>query len=208
MFKPTEKHLKEQTPEVKIEYMLEAFYQNNTTLLNNLIKIFIKEDQLNEFLLHNQKLKNIFIQSLEQLLISTIKENDLTTLKKIVAKMSPENPYEHPIDFYNDIIPMREFSKALANPKHLQFLERIRKKHIIDDQYLLFLAIKTHQLELLIQLHKLGIDFSQTSIPSTLIQAITHDPNIKNKQELLQFLISIGLEPNDAIFHLTPNYKK
>ena len=109
MFKPTEKHLKEQTAEVKIAYMLEAFYQNNTTLLNNLIKIFIKEDQLNEFLLHNQKLKNIFIQSLEQLLISTIKENDLTTLKKIVAKMSPENPYEHPIDFYNDIIPMREF---------------------------------------------------------------------------------------------------
>lgn len=205
MPKPSKTILKKLNPRAQIDLMIEAAHQHNTPLLKTLVQILIEQDRINEVATFDEHLQQAFLQALEQLLISAIHHHNQSAFLQIIKPMQIIKKYAHPIDLYYDIIPLNNFADALAEKHHEAFLSLIRKKHFLDDNYLLFLAFKTENLKLLYQLHQLGLNIQHETI-ALLVEQKKLIPSEPQRQ-FIKYLLDKELEkPHEPKTH--PGKKK
>lgn len=183
MHKSSKTILKKLSPQAQINLMIEAAQQHNTLLIKNVVQILIEQDRIKEVGALDEPMQQVFLKTLEELLVSAVHQQNEKAFQQIIQRMQTIKNYPNYTEFYDDIIPLQHFADALADESHEQFLNLIRNKHFLADEYLIFLAIKTHHKALFQQLEKIGIDLSKLSQALELLRTVINSPNIQHDLE-------------------------
>lgn len=175
----------------------EASRLKNKTLLEKGVQMLIEKNQIQKLSTMTPHLQQVFLRTLEDLLISAIHHHHEKNFHQMIHRMKTIKHYSNFIEYYYDVIPLQHFASALADEHHEPFLNLIRKKHLLDDNYLIFLAFKTENIHLLYQLDKIGVDLKNQTATMTLIQSDIITSQSEQQKAFIQFLLSKEIEKEE-----------
>lgn len=178
----------------------EASRMKDKTLLKKGVQMLIEKNQIQKLSAMSPHLQRVFLRTLEDLLISAIHHHHEKRFHQMIHRMKTIKHYSNFIDYYHDVIPLHHFAAALADEHHESFLNLIRTKHLLDDNYLIFLAFKTENMHLLYQLDKIGVDLKNQIATLTLIQADIIASQSEPQKAFIQFLLTKEIEQQEKNF--------